>query len=63
LTQLEHILQGIYPPHLLAQEDEGDNSRDRIFTLCLTLQCFLAQVLKPNTVCRARSAWERGPSA
>jgi hypothetical protein len=52
LIQLEHFLQGIFPPHLLAQEDEGDNSRDRIFTLCLTLQCFLAQVLKPSTSCR-----------
>jgi len=52
LIQLEHFLQGIFPPHLLSQEDEGLNSRDRIFTLCLTLQCFLAQVLKPNTSCR-----------
>lgn len=52
LIQLEHFLQGIFPPYLLSQEDEGDNSRDRIFTLCLTLQCFLAQVLKPNTSCR-----------
>ncbi len=52
LIQLEQFLQGIFPPHLLSQEDEGANSRDRIFTLCLTLQCFLAQVLKPNTSCR-----------
>jgi DDE family transposase len=52
LAQLEHYLQGIFPPHLLAQEDEGPNSRDRIFNLCLTLQCFLWQVLKPKTACR-----------
>jgi hypothetical protein len=52
LAQLEHYLQGIFPPHLLAQADEGDNSRDRIFNLSLTLQCFLWQVLKPNTACR-----------
>jgi hypothetical protein len=52
LAQLEHFLQGIFPPHLLAQEDTGDNSRDRIFNLCLTLQCFLWQVLKPKTACR-----------
>jgi hypothetical protein len=52
LAQLEHYLQGIFPPHLLAQEDEGDNSRDRIFNLSLTLQCFLWQVLKPKTACR-----------
>lgn len=52
LAQLEHYLQGIFPPHLLAQEDQGDNSRDRVFNLCLTLQCFLWQVLKPKTACR-----------
>jgi hypothetical protein len=52
LAQLEHYLQGIFPPHLLAQADEGDNSRDRVFNLCLTLQCFLWQILKPKTSCR-----------
>jgi hypothetical protein len=52
LAQLEHYLQGIFPPYLLAQADEGANSRDRIFNLCLTLQCFLWQVLKPRTACR-----------
>jgi hypothetical protein len=52
LAQLEHYLQGVFPPHLLAQEDEGENSRDRVFTFCLTLQCFLWQVLKPRTACR-----------
>ncbi|MDB6065356.1 MAG: Transposase family protein, partial [Pedosphaera sp.] len=41
-----------FPPHLLAQEEEGQNSRDRIFNLCLTVQCFLWQVLKPRTACR-----------
>lgn len=52
LAQLEHYLQGIFPPHLLAQENEGPNSRSRIFNLGLTLQCFLWQVLKPQTACR-----------
>ena len=52
LAQLEHYMEGIFPPHLLAQEDQGDNSRDRIFNLRLTLQCFLWQVLKPKTACR-----------
>jgi hypothetical protein len=52
LAQLEHHLRGVLPPHLLAQEDEGHNSRERVFTLCLTLQCFLWQVLKPKTPCR-----------
>ena len=32
LAQLEHYLEGIFPPHLLSQEDDGDNSRDRSST-------------------------------
>src|SRR6185436_282174 len=52
LAQLDHYLGGCLPSHLLSQEDEGDHSRERIFTLRLTLQCFLWQVLKPKTACR-----------
>jgi hypothetical protein len=52
LAQLEHYLQGLFPPHLLSQADEGDNSRERIFTLLLTFQGFLWQILKPRTACR-----------
>jgi len=52
LHELERFLQGIFPAHLLAQEEEGRNSRDRIFTLCLTLQCFLWQALNPGSACR-----------
>lgn len=52
LAELEHFLQGIFPPHLLAQEEEGANSRERIFTFCLTLQCFLWQALNPGSACR-----------
>ncbi len=52
LAQLEHYLEGIFPPHLLCQQEEGDNSRERIFTLRLTFQCFLWQILKPQTACR-----------
>jgi len=52
LHELEHFLQSIFPPHLLAQEEEGLNSRDRIFTICLTLQCFLWQALNPKAACR-----------
>jgi hypothetical protein len=52
LAQLEHYLEGIFPPHLLAQADEGDNSRERIYSLWITFQCFLWQVLKPKTACR-----------
>jgi hypothetical protein len=52
LAQLEHYLEGIFPPHLLSQEDEGPNSRQRVFNLRLTFQCFLWQILKPKTACR-----------
>lgn len=52
LAQIEHYLQGIFPPHLLAQQEEGLNSRERIYSLWITFQCFLWQVLKPQTACR-----------
>lgn len=52
LAQLEHFLEGIFPPHLLCQEEEGIGSRDRIYSLRLTFQCFLWQLLKPQTACR-----------
>jgi hypothetical protein len=52
LHELEHFLQSIFPAHLLAQEDQGPNSRDRIFTICLTLQCFLWQAFNPGSACR-----------
>lgn len=52
LAELEHFLQGIFPPELLAQEEEGLNSRNRTFSLCLTLQCFIWQVLNPRAACR-----------
>jgi hypothetical protein len=52
LAELETYMASIFPPQLLSQADEGLNSRERIFTLRLTLQCFLYQVLKPRTPCR-----------
>jgi len=52
LAQLEHFLQEVLPPDLLAQEDQGLNSRNRIFNLCLTVQCFLWQALNPHSACR-----------
>jgi len=52
LAELEHYLQGIFPAHLLSQEDEGLNSRERIFTVLLTFEGFLWQILKPKTSCR-----------
>jgi hypothetical protein len=52
LAQLEHFLQDALPPELLAQEDQGLNSRHRIFNLGLTVQCFLWQALNPHSACR-----------
>ena len=52
LAQLEHYLEGIFPMHLLSQEEEGANSRKRVYTLLLTFECFLWQILKPRTACR-----------
>ena len=52
LAQLTSHLAGLIPVHLLASADEGINSRDRLYTLRLTCECFLWQMLKPNTACR-----------
>jgi hypothetical protein len=45
-------LRQLPPPELLASAEEGANSRQRIFSLWLTLECFLWQMLKPRTACR-----------
>ena len=52
LAQLEHYLHDFLPPPLLSSEDQGPNSRERIFTLRLTCECFLWQMLQPKTSCR-----------
>jgi hypothetical protein len=52
LAQLQEHLRDLLPAPLLASEEEGPNSRERIYTLRLTFECFLWQVLKPQTACR-----------
>jgi hypothetical protein len=52
LGQLQDQLRDLLPAPLLASEDEGPNSRERNFPLCLTFECFLWQMLKPRTACR-----------
>jgi len=52
LAQLQQHLRDFLPAPLLASEEEGRNSRERIFSLRLTLECFLWQVLQPRTSCR-----------
>ncbi|HWU40760.1 MAG TPA: hypothetical protein VN203_24190, partial [Candidatus Acidoferrum sp.] len=45
-------MRDFLPAPLLSAEDQGPNSRERIFSLRLTFECFLWQVLKPKTACR-----------
>jgi hypothetical protein len=52
LCHLELLLKPFLPPGLLAQADEGPNSRERVFSLRRTFFGFLYQVLKPDTSCR-----------
>ena len=52
LSQLQQHLVDLLPPPLLSATDEGCNSRDRIFSLRLTFECFVWQVLSPRTSCR-----------
>src|SRR5258706_10065050 len=52
LAQLQQHLRNFLPPPLLSAEDEGANSRERIFSLRLTFECFLWQMLQPKTSCR-----------
>ena len=52
LAQLQQHLRDLLPAPLLSSEDEGPNSRERIFSLRLTFECFVWQMLKPNTSCR-----------
>lgn len=52
LRQLQDQLRDLLPAPLLSAEDEGPNSRERIYSLRLTFECFLWQMLKPKTSCR-----------
>jgi hypothetical protein len=52
LAQLQQHLADLLPPPLLSATDEGPNSRDRVFNLRFTFECFVWQLLKPQTSCR-----------
>ncbi len=52
LAQLQEHLRDFLPAPLLAAEDQGPNSRERLWSLRLTCECFLWQMLKPGTACR-----------
>lgn len=49
---LAEKLRLLLPGPLLSAEDEGLNSRERIYSLRLTFECFVWQMLKPKTSCR-----------
>lgn len=52
LAQLGEHLAQLIPLHLLSSEDRGLNSRERIYSLRLTFECFVWQLLHPGTACR-----------
>lgn len=52
IAQLQSQLRDLLPAPLLSSEDEGPNSRERVFSLRLTFECFVWQMLKPRTSCR-----------
>ena len=52
LAQLQQHLRDFLPAPLLSSEEDGPNSRDRVFNLRLTFECFVWQLLKPKTSCR-----------
>ena len=52
LAQLQQHLRDFLPAPLLSSEEDGPNSRNRVFTLRLTFECFVWQLLKPKTSCR-----------
>jgi len=52
LAQLQQHLCDFLPPPLLSAQDEGPNSRERVFSLRLTFECLVWQMLQPKTSCR-----------
>jgi hypothetical protein len=51
-SQIQQHLRDFIPLHLLSDEDQGPNSRQRVFSLRLTFESFIWQMLKPKTSCR-----------
>jgi hypothetical protein len=52
LLHLDQLFGRFLPPALLAQADEGLNSRERVFSVRRTFFAFLYQVLKSDCSCR-----------
>jgi hypothetical protein len=52
LPNLEKLFSHLLPLGLLAQAEEGPNSRERIYSLRCTFWAFLWQILNPGASCR-----------
>mgnify|MGYP001562279205 CR=1 FL=1 len=52
LPSLHHAMGHLIPPQLLSDEDEGINSRRRVFFMRRTFWCFLWQTLGAQRACR-----------
>ena len=52
LAQLGEHLAQLIPPHLLTCQEDGPHSRERVYSLRLTFECFVWQLLNPDTACR-----------
>jgi Transposase DDE domain len=52
LSRLEEQFGQFLPPHLLSQNEQGPNSRERVFPLRRTFWALIFQVLTPGTSCR-----------
>ena len=52
LMHLDLLWGSLLPPWLLAQADEGPNSREQIYSIRRTFSGFLYQVLNPSCPCR-----------
>jgi hypothetical protein len=57
LCQLEKLVDPFLPPGLLAQEETGVHSRDRIYNKRHTFFAFLYQALNPGCSCR-QAVWQ-----
>jgi hypothetical protein len=60
LAQLSHWLRDLLPPQFLAAEDQGPHSRERVFSLRLTLECFLWQILQFNVSVKGSAFYSTG---
>jgi hypothetical protein len=52
LLALSENFRDLIPASVLAAQDQGPGSRERLYSLRLTFQCLVWQMLKPGTSCR-----------